>query len=42
MVPKYPSLNRVKQETSDVHPGLGPISEVPKGKIARCTVYWLC
>ena len=30
-----------KQETSDVQSGLGPISEVPNGKIARCTVYWL-
>ena len=31
-----------KQETSDVQLGIGPISEVPNGKIARCTVYWLC
>ena len=29
------------QETSDVQPGLGPIFEVPNGKIARCTVYCL-
>ena len=27
-----------KQDTSDVQPGLGPISDVPKGKVARCTV----
>ena len=39
-----PNYNIVgpKQETSDVQPGIGPISEVPNGKITRCTVYWLC
>ena len=29
------------QETSAVQPDLGPIFEVPNGKIARCTVYCL-
>ena len=38
----YNNIVGPKQETGDIQPGLGPMSEVPNGKIASCTVYWLC